>query len=604
MHKIKIGLTVKIFMILIMAFTVVFIYSIHIDLNRYRIDYISGNQENNFNKVLEYYDSNNSISLNEINTIISETTNSDYGYYYVLNNQKEIQLTINCYDYLKIPQYAITGRAIEQDMNIVVDLSSLTLEQTILLKNVLDPYNYDIKMEVSGDISELNDNNQMTTNDYLIKPTYLKVRDKVIFGNPNQVVYNAKVSDCNTTNFCVEGRDFCLHMIRDFNQEQLDINNGIISQIDLYNLTSHNNKLTPLLDEISYSVGGFNQKENWYGYSLANISYLDEHGEVNYGYLLYVQYYRDFNDISFKRYLLNNQPTYLVSLLVVIFVSSITSIMITRRIKKIDKIAKRFSNNDFDQKIIIKGNDELTSLSTHLNTMADNLKMNIDSLNNEIEQVKNLESLRKEFIANFTHEIKTPLAIINGNIELLEESNNANDKYIGIINNQLRIINNLIYQMLDLSKLEANAVILTYQEFELEDLVVDIIDNSNNLLLNKGLKIDLISTNPIIYADYQRISMVIQNFVSNAIKHSDNNSMIKVNISNECFSICNKGKQIKEEMIEKIWFSFVSNDATGTGLGLAICKNILELHNFNYGVKNIDDGVMFYFKFDGRNADG
>lgn len=604
MHKIKIGLTVKIFMILIMAFTVVFIYSIHIDLNRYRIDYISSNQENNFNKVLEYYESNKSISLNEINAIISETTNSDYGYYYVLNNQKEIQLAINCYDYQKTPQYAITGSSIEQDMEIVVDLSSLTLEQTILLKNVLDPYNYDIKMEVSGDISELNDNNQMTTNYYLIKPAYLKVRDKVIFGNPDQVVYNAKVTNCNTANFCIEGRDFGLYMIRDFNQEQLDINNGIISQIDFYNLTSHDNKLTPLLDEIRYSVGGFNQKENWYGYSLANISYLDEQGEVNYSYLLYVQYYRDFNDMSFKRYFLNNQPTYLVSLLVVIFVSLITSIMITRRIKKIDKIAKRFSNNDFDQKIIIKGNDELTSLSSHLNTMADNLKMNIDSLNNEIEQVKNLESLRKEFIANFTHEIKTPLAIINGNIELLEESNSANDKYIGIINNQIRIINNLIYQMLDLSKLEANAVILTYQEFELEDLVVDVIDNSNNLLLNKGLKIDLISTNPIIYADYQRIAMVIQNFVSNAIRHSDNNSMIKVNISNDCFSISNKGKQIKGEMIEKIWFSFVSNDAAGTGLGLAICKNILELHNFDYGVKNIDDGVMFYFKFDGRNEDG
>ena len=110
--------------------------------------------------------------------------------------------------------------------------------------------------------------------------------------------------------------------------------------------------------------------------------------------------------------------------------------MTTRRIKEIDRVAMEITNNNFEGILDTKGSDELSSLSSHINTMSSNLKRNIDALNLEIDQVKKMEQLRKEFIAQFTHEIKTPLAIINGNIDLLEnvDDEDKKAKYIEVIN--------------------------------------------------------------------------------------------------------------------------------------------------------------------------
>lgn len=140
--------------------------------------------------------------------------------------------------------------------------------------------------------------------------------------------------------------------------------------------------------------------------------------------------------------------------------------MTTRRIKEIDRVAMEITNNNFEGVLDTKGYDELSSLSSHINTMSSNLKRNIDALNLEIDQVKKMEQLRKEFIAQFTHEIKTPLAIINGNIDLLEnvDDEDKKAKYIEVINKEISVINDLVLQMLDLSKLEAKAVTLGKKE--------------------------------------------------------------------------------------------------------------------------------------------
>ena len=167
--------------------------------------------------------------------------------------------------------------------------------------------------------------------------------------------------------------------------------------------------------------------------------------------------------------------------------------MTTRRIKEIDRVAMEIANNNFEGILDTKGHDELSSLSSHINTMSSNLKRNIDALNLEIDQVKKMEQLRKEFIAQFTHEIKTPLAIINGNIDLLENVENIDkkDKYIEVINKEIAVINDLVLQMLDLSKLEAKAVTLDKKEIDLRELSEDIIDDYEQLLMDKKLKIEI-----------------------------------------------------------------------------------------------------------------
>ena len=285
----------------------------------------------------------------------------------------------------------------------------------------------------------------------------------------------------------------------------------------------------------------------------------------------------------------------LFSLLFSLFISYIT----TRRIKQIDQAALEISNNHFDVVLNTKGHDELSSLSSHINTMSSNLKRNIDALNLEIDQVKKMEQLRKEFIAQFTHEIKTPLAIINGNIDLLEnvEDEDKKNKYIEVINKEIGVINDLILQMLDLSRLEAKAITLDKKEIDLRELTEDIIDDYEQLLMDKKLKIEIQGDDILLVGDKKRIAMVIQNYLSNAIKHALINSTIKIKIKENEFSIENKGKQIDEKRMDTIWESFVSDDQKGTGLGLAIVKNILELHEMSYGVINSDDGVEFYFRW-------
>lgn len=295
----------------------------------------------------------------------------------------------------------------------------------------------------------------------------------------------------------------------------------------------------------------------------------------------------------------DNLPLLLGGFLFIVLFSYLISYMTTRRIKEIDRVAMEITNNNFKGVLDTKGNDELSSLSSHINTMSSNLKRNIDALNLEIDQVKKMEQLRKEFIAQFTHEIKTPLAIINGNIDLLEnvDDEDKKAKYIEVINKEISVINDLVLQMLDLSKLEAKAVTLDKKEIDLRELTEDIVDDYEQLLMDKKLKIEIQGEDVLIVSDRKRIEMVIQNYLSNAIKHAFINSTIKIKIKENEFSIENKGKQIDEKRMDTIWESFVSDDQKGTGLGLAIVRNILELHEMSYGVHNLEDGVEFYFRW-------
>ena len=271
-----------------------------------------------------------------------------------------------------------------------------------------------------------------------------------------------------------------------------------------------------------------------------------------------------------------------------------------KRLKNIHKITYDIANQQLDEDLNEKGNDELSEISRNINKISNDLRKTKKDLRKELEHVKRLEELRKEFIANFTHEMKTPLAIINGNLELLENTNDENKRkhYYEIINHSIETINSLILQMLELSKLEAEAVELEKEMFLLEDKVMDILDDNESLLLEKKIKIDLkVEDDIYIYADKNRIGMVIYNFLSNAIKHSDNQSIIVIKISNDEFSIYNQGKNIEEKIINDIWLSFVSTDDNGTGLGLAIARSILELHDFKYGVRNKEQGVEFFFQY-------
>lgn len=523
------------------------------------------------------------------------------------------------------------------DARYYIDLSSLSSEQYQLLietiKDVEKNEYDDIHLYFEGKIEELKnfkDTSQSTYNAknryYKVKPTFIHYNTDIFGqkkGNTVEAFYEAYVENGEVHLKKNEEEAYGDTRVstskinelskKAVNEHFSNVYAGLASFLDDVSIDSNSQTAIKKTNEIATSLkkgtltyASFTKILDNYSYSVLLLP-LDEH----HGYVegqepapnALIAVFYDFqsggrnqlrNDL-FK----DNFPLLLGGFLFIVLFSYLISYMTTRRIKEIDRVAMEITNNNFEGVLGTKGHDELSSLSSHINTMSSNLKRNIDALNLEIDQVKKMEQLRKEFIAQFTHEIKTPLAIINGNIDLLEnvDDEDKKAKYIEVINKEIAVINDLVLQMLDLSKLEAKAITLDKKEIDLRELSEDIIDDYEQLLMDKKLKIEIQGEDVLIVGDRKRIEMVIQNYLSNAIKHAFINSTIKIKIKENEFSIENKGKQIDENRMDTIWESFVSDDQKGTGLGLAIVRNILELHEMSYGVYNLQDGVEFYFRW-------
>lgn len=523
------------------------------------------------------------------------------------------------------------------DARYYIDLSSLSSEQYQLLietiKDVEKKEYDDIHLYFEGKIEELKnfkDTSQSTYNAknryYKVKPTFIHYNTDIFGqkkGNTVEAFYEAYVENGEVHLKKNEEEAYGDTRVstskinelskKAVNEHFSNVYAGLATFLDDVSIDSNSQTAIKKTNEIATSLkkgtltyASFTKILDNYSYSVLLLP-LDEH----HGYVegqepapnALIAIFYDFqsggrnqlkNDL-FK----DNFPLLLGGFLFIVLFSYLISYMTTRRIKEIDRVAMEITNNNFEGVLDTKGHDELSSLSSHINTMSSNLKRNIDALNLEIDQVKKMEQLRKEFIAQFTHEIKTPLAIINGNIDLLEnvDDEDKKAKYIEVINKEIAVINDLVLQMLDLSKLEAKAITLDKKEIDLRELSEDIIDDYEQLLMDKKLKIEIQGEDVLIVGDRKRIEMVIQNYLSNAIKHAFINSTIKIKIKENEFSIENKGKQIDENRMDSIWESFVSDDQKGTGLGLAIVRNILELHEMSYGVYNLQGGVEFYFRW-------
>lgn len=313
------------------------------------------------------------------------------------------------------------------------------------------------------------------------------------------------------------------------------------------------------------------------------------------GYLVFYTY--DLNAIGriTHQVIYSKMIIYIISFIVCIMISLLISYILTRRIKKMSQATLSIANNDFDIHLNEKAKDELGVLSHNINQMSQQLKTTIQQLNDEIEYVKKLEGMRKEFIANFTHEIKTPLSIINGYIELIEAGKDdlKKQQYLSAIHQEIEHINQLIMAMLDLSRLESGKVELHKEDIDLEDLLMSIVETFAPILKKKHIHVVMGDEFPHIQGDFKELKIVFQNFMSNAIKHTPQNGHIYIKYYQGILSFENEGKPLSHEQKETIWDTYVSSDRQGTGLGLAICRSILELHGFQYDVCNSEKGVEF-----------
>lgn len=523
------------------------------------------------------------------------------------------------------------------DARYYIDLSSLSSEQYQLLietiKDVEKNEYDDIHLYFEGQIEELKnfkDTSQSTYNTknryYKVKPTFIHYNTDIFGqkkGNTVEAFYEAYVENGEVHLKKNEEEAYGDTRVstskinelskKAVNEHFSNVYAGLATFLDDVSIDSNSQTAIKKTNEIATSLkkgtltyASFTKILDDYSYSVLLLPLDEHHGYVegqepapNALIAIFYDFQSGGRNQLRNDLIKDNFPLLLGGFLFIVLFSYLISHMTTRRIKEIDRVAMEITNNNFEGVLDTKGSDELSSLSSHINIMSSNLKRNIDALNLEIDQVKKMEQLRKEFIAQFTHEIKTPLAIINGNIDLLEnvDDEDKKAKYIEVINKEISVINDLVLQMLDLSKLEAKAVTLDKKEIDLRELTEDIVDDYEQLLMDKKLKIEIQGEDVLIVGDRKRIEMVIQNYLSNAIKHAFINSTIKIKIKENEFSIENKGKQIDENRMDTIWESFVSDDQKGTGLGLAIVRNILELHEMSYGVYNLQGGVEFYFRW-------
>lgn len=316
---------------------------------------------------------------------------------------------------------------------------------------------------------------------------------------------------------------------------------------------------------------------------------------------------------------INNFYIYLlIGLLILdVFLSIIYVNLISKPLIKLNNVASRMSNLDFSAKCTVTSDDEIGNLANTLNFLSENLKKSLDDLQEkntqleaDIENERKLETMRKDFVASVSHDLKTPIGIISGYAEGLKDGivskENAN-LYLETIIDEAEKMNMLVTSMLELSKLESNSTILTIENFNIIRLIRAKLKNLDLELKEKNLTINFINSPNFAYVqgDILKIEQVIQNIITNSIKYTPAGNNINISIKDigECFeiSIENEGTSIPESELENIFVKFYKLDKSGDrrtnsfGLGLSIVKKILELHNSTFSMTNSSKGVIFTF---------
>ena len=287
-----------------------------------------------------------------------------------------------------------------------------------------------------------------------------------------------------------------------------------------------------------------------------------------------------------------------ITIFLIIVLVWILSTTITRPLKELSNVAEDISNLKFER-AKVKTNDEIGDLANSINIMSEKLHEAHEDLTDRNEHLK-------RFMGDVTHELKTPIALVKAYSMGIKDGLD-DGTYIDTIIKQTDHISNLIEELLRFSKLERD--VLEKEEFDIKSLVQSILDKHKIELESKeiDLQVNYNVGDAVVYADVNKMKMVFQNLISNAIKYTANQN-IKITLEdrneNIYFQIQNgmNAEQMKD--IDKIWEPFYvlessrSKDHSGTGLGLAIVKSILERHGFDYGVSTIDGEIRFYINME------
>ncbi len=310
--------------------------------------------------------------------------------------------------------------------------------------------------------------------------------------------------------------------------------------------------------------------------------------------------YSNLEDISDFTILIKQQLMYvcIIGIFIAIIISIFLSSKITEPITKITKKAKKLGSGDTEVTFEESGIKEIDELSEAL-TQA------------QMEMVKT-DELRRDLMANVSHDLKTPLTMIKAYAEMIRDiSYKDHDKmneHLGIIVDETDRLTVLVNDILDLSRMQSNADTLNIEPFDLADNIKTIVNRYQIIKETEKYIINVEMPESIkIKADKKKINQVIYNLINNAINYTGEDKTVTVRVTKHkkyyLVEIIDTGKGIKESEIPYIWNKYYKNDknhqrnVVSTGLGLSIVKEILELHGYEYGVKSVlKKGSTFYFK--------
>ena len=303
-----------------------------------------------------------------------------------------------------------------------------------------------------------------------------------------------------------------------------------------------------------------------------------------------------------------------------ILVAFFTTRHITKPLQQLTDISKRMVDLDFNAKYESDQSNryEVEELGNHINRLSENLERTISELKtanvelqDDIEKKIQIDEMRKEFLSNVSHELKTPLALIQGYAEGLQECINddaeSRELYCEVIIDEADKMNRMVKKLLTLNQLEFGNDQVIMERFDMTELIRGVANSTRILMEQKGIRLELENSEEAwVWGDEFKVEEVITNYMSNAINHADGEKLIRVFYTRSedklRVSVFNTGQPIPEEDIEKIWVKFYKVDKArtreygGSGIGLSIVKAIMDSFHQRCGVINHEDGVEFWME--------
>lgn len=291
----------------------------------------------------------------------------------------------------------------------------------------------------------------------------------------------------------------------------------------------------------------------------------------------------------------------------------------TRPIKELNSIAKNMSELDFSKEYTVTSSDEIGTLGQSINTLSKSLKTKIQELHEanielekDVEQKSKLAEMRSQFISDVSHELKTPIALIQGYAEGLIDGIATTDEdknyYLEVILDEANKMSELTHDLLDLSNLEYGKNELNIQSFNICELITNTLKKNEIIFHEQGINATFLNQDEEINvsADSFRIEQVLTNYINNAVKNINEEKQLKIAIEQTenvaRIKVFNSGSHISDENLLRIWNKFYKADASrnreqsGSGIGLSLVKAIMDQHQNQYGVNNVEGGVEFWFE--------